>query len=548
MNRRRFRSAHWSQVRGPPPVATLAARTHHHEETTRHDHSTQRRGPSARARPTPTRRSRPSTAPCGRWATTRPSPRDVIPALGPGARRGRPASPRATGCSTSPPARGNAAIPAARRAPTSSRTRPDARAARRRARAGAAARASTSPGRRATPRRCPTPTPRSTRVLSCVGVMFAPAPPGGGRRAGPGLPPGWPHRPDQLDPRGVHRPDVRDDEALRARRRRPGAQPPPLWGDEDHVRGLLGDRVDRRRRTRAAAAGRPLRDGAEFRDYFKARYGPTIAVYRAIADDPDRVAALDARAGRPRRPRTRTAAVMDWEYLLAHRPPALTGPRGCRAARPSGPRHPRWSPQPAAPRASPGRVGAEPTVWRHDDGPGHVRRPGHPAVAVSPSSSSTSRPPAAAPPSCGITEIGAVKVRGGEVLGEFQTLVNPGAADPAVHRGAHRHHRLDGRRRPAHRRRRCRRSSSSPRGAVLVAHNAPFDIGFLKARRARSRARRGPASTVLDTVTPGPPARHPRRGAQLQAVARWPRSSAPRPPPTTGPCTTPGPPSTSCTA
>ena len=27
-----------------------------------------------------------------------------------------------------------------------------------------------------------------------------------------------------------------------------------------------------------------------------------------------------------------------------------------------------------------------------------------------------------------ITEIGAVKVRGGEVLGEFATLVNPGAA------------------------------------------------------------------------------------------------------------------------
>ena len=61
-----------------------------------------------------------------------------------------------------------------------------------------------------------------------------------------------------------------------------------------------------------------------------------------------------------------------------------------------------------------------------------------------------------------ITEIGAVKVRGGEVLGEFQTLVNPGDADPAVHLGAHRHHRRDGRRRPAHRAASCRRSSSSP--------------------------------------------------------------------------------------
>ena len=33
---------------------------------------------------------------------------------------------------------------------------------------------------------------------------------------------------------------------------------------------------------------------------------------------------------------------------------------------------------------------------------------------------------------CGITEIGAVKVRGGEVLGEFQTLVNPGAPIPPL--------------------------------------------------------------------------------------------------------------------
>src|SRR5690349_4686745 len=35
------------------------------------------------------------------------------------------------------------------------------------------------------------------------------------------------------------------------------------------------------------------------------------------------------------------------------------------------------------------------------------------------------------PSECGITEIGAVKVRGGEVLGEFQTFVNPGEPIPA---------------------------------------------------------------------------------------------------------------------
>ena len=36
-----------------------------------------------------------------------------------------------------------------------------------------------------------------------------------------------------------------------------------------------------------------------------------------------------------------------------------------------------------------------------------------------------------APVDAGITEIGAVKVRAGEVLGEFQTLVQPGVPVPA---------------------------------------------------------------------------------------------------------------------
>jgi DNA polymerase-3 subunit epsilon len=84
------------------------------------------------------------------------------------------------------------------------------------------------------------------------------------------------------------------------------------------------------------------------------------------------------------------------------------------------------------------------------------------------------------PASSAITEIGAVKVRGGEVLGEFQTLINPQMAVPpfiAVLTGI-----TDA------------MVASAPalsavlptffdwaNGAVLVAHNAPFDLGFLKA-------------------------------------------------------------------
>lgn len=101
----------------------------------------------------------------------------------------------------------------------------------------------------------------------------------------------------------------------------PGVSPPPLWGDEEHVRELLGDRVTDVQVTRGELMVTAFADGAEFRDYFKAVYGPTITAYRAIGDDPQRVAALDADiADLGDRTRNGTST-MPWEYLLvtAHR-------------------------------------------------------------------------------------------------------------------------------------------------------------------------------------------------------------------------------------
>ena len=104
----------------------------------------------------------------------------------------------------------------------------------------------------------------------------------------------------------------------------PGAQPPPLWGREDHVGDLLGNRVTdvraRRQTIRIDLFGRP----EDFRDYFKANYGPTIAAYRGIGDDPQRTAALDAELADLARRHDRAAGspsstgniVMEWEYLL----------------------------------------------------------------------------------------------------------------------------------------------------------------------------------------------------------------------------------------
>jgi len=90
----------------------------------------------------------------------------------------------------------------------------------------------------------------------------------------------------------------------------------------------------------------------------------------------------------------------------------------------------------------------------------------------------------AAPSSgAGITEIGALKVRGGQIIGEFQSFVNPGHSlpdfitsltgitdlmlfdAPKIDEILPTFFEFLG----------------SHHETVLVAHNAPFDIGFLKA-------------------------------------------------------------------
>lgn len=102
------------------------------------------------------------------------------------------------------------------------------------------------------------------------------------------------------------------------------------------------------------------------------------------------------------------------------------------------------------------------------------------------------------PAAAAITEIGAVKVRGGEVLGEFQTLVDPGTEIPpfiatltgittAMVHGAPTIEQV------------LPSFLEFVHGAVLVAHNAPFDIGFLKAA-ARQTGHPWPGNEVLDTV------------------------------------------------
>ena len=94
-----------------------------------------------------------------------------------------------------------------------------------------------------------------------------------------------------------------------------GVQPPPLWGDEEHVRALLGDRVAELSTQRRQLSVDRFASGAEFRDFFRDFYGPTAAAYRGIGDDQQRRAELDdalADLG----DRHLEDGRMDWEYLL----------------------------------------------------------------------------------------------------------------------------------------------------------------------------------------------------------------------------------------
>jgi SAM-dependent methyltransferase len=98
-----------------------------------------------------------------------------------------------------------------------------------------------------------------------------------------------------------------------------GAQPPPLWGGEEHLRGLLGDRVQlstsRRDVLEVTAFSRPR----DYGEHFKARYGPTIAI-RANAAKHGRAeefdAALDAFCEEWNRG-TGEDARFEMEYLLS---------------------------------------------------------------------------------------------------------------------------------------------------------------------------------------------------------------------------------------
>jgi ubiquinone/menaquinone biosynthesis C-methylase UbiE len=99
----------------------------------------------------------------------------------------------------------------------------------------------------------------------------------------------------------------------------PGTSPPLLWGTEGHVQKLFADHVDSLEVTRAVYVERASSPRA-YCDFFKATFGPVVATYANLADQPEQVATLDAEfldfATRSNQARAGGPAEYPYEYLL----------------------------------------------------------------------------------------------------------------------------------------------------------------------------------------------------------------------------------------
>ena len=99
----------------------------------------------------------------------------------------------------------------------------------------------------------------------------------------------------------------------------PGALPPVMWGNEEHVQKLFGQRIESLEMTRREYVERAASPRA-YLDLFKQTFGPMMAICTTLADQPERAAALDraflefverSNRGKPEGP-----VEIPYEYLL----------------------------------------------------------------------------------------------------------------------------------------------------------------------------------------------------------------------------------------
>jgi ubiquinone/menaquinone biosynthesis C-methylase UbiE len=100
----------------------------------------------------------------------------------------------------------------------------------------------------------------------------------------------------------------------------PGTPSPVLWGSEERVRELFGDRLAALELTRREYVEHSPGDAAAYCELFKETFGPAVGVRASLGDRPERLAALDrdflefamrANQAPPGRP-----AEYPYEYLL----------------------------------------------------------------------------------------------------------------------------------------------------------------------------------------------------------------------------------------
>jgi SAM-dependent methyltransferase len=73
----------------------------------------------------------------------------------------------------------------------------------------------------------------------------------------------------------------------------PGALSPVLWGGEEHVRELFGDRLESLDLTRREYVEHSPGDAAAYCEFFRETFGPLVALRGSLADRPGELAALD---------------------------------------------------------------------------------------------------------------------------------------------------------------------------------------------------------------------------------------------------------------
>jgi SAM-dependent methyltransferase len=104
----------------------------------------------------------------------------------------------------------------------------------------------------------------------------------------------------------------------------PGVQPPPLWGGEDHLRELFGERVEFGRLERGVLEVTAFARPDDYGEHFKSHYGPTIAA-RANAEKEVRAEEFDRTLSEFCAEWNRgsgDAARFEMEYLIAVGSPA----------------------------------------------------------------------------------------------------------------------------------------------------------------------------------------------------------------------------------